>query len=678
MKWLLAIFITVGLLAACYVASALIYFDLSWILVGITSLWAGIDSKKIELSRYKTGIRCRPVALFCCCYLLWIFVFPWYLWARSKIKAGEATLKEETLENIGPVKRFFRQFSRKAERVTEWGLVGIVALKIALLIFCVEESWRGPRVWENYKHELEAKGESFDWDAMIPPRVPDSQNFFSAPMMSEWFIKPSGKIIITDDLSTRLNYTNSAPEILIAEVTIEPLGIHLDSGKTDISLQFDDPKSHQQAKELIQNLAGPSAFGARNKDMIVTRPLSPNQIKPLRICLETDKKPTARDIDIFLSGNNAGSDSLTFKPAGTNSFHVLTSFCDASDYLKWSDQFRGDFDLMRAAVKRPYARMDGDYRYPPTIPLPNFVNIRAVSQSLAQRAQCYLLLGQPDKALQELTLLNDLRRLMEGAPTGKPMTLVAVMINVAVTGLYAETIADGFRLHAWQEPQMVALQKQLKQINLAPSLKESFHEEEVSACRTFQTAMSQFEIEPVPNATLWLKMKYAKSSNFMRGFFYFNIINVVKLEQIAVDSIDPIQKVVLPQKTAELQHEVDKLDHAHAWQILPYKLLAAIAVPNYTKAMQTCAVIQTQVDEAQIVCALECYRLKHGEYPETLNELMPQFIEKLPHDIIGGQPLKYRRTTDGQFTLYSIGWNETDDGGQLSLYPYDKGDWVWQ
>jgi hypothetical protein len=190
--------------------------------------------------------------------------------------------------------------------------------------------------------------------------------------------------------------------------------------------------------------------------------------------------------------------------------------------------------------------------------------------------------------------------------------------------------------------------------------------------------MSQFEIQPVPNATLWQKMKYAKSSNFIRGFFYFNIINVVKLEQIAVDSIDPIQKVVLPQKAAELQHEVDKLDHAHAWQDLPYKLLAAIAVPNYTKAMQTFAVNQTQVDEAQIVCALERFRLKNGEYPKTLNELVPQFIEKLPHDIIGGQPLKYRRTTDGRFTLYSISWNETDDGGQFSLPPYDKGDWVWQ
>ena len=49
---------------------------------------------------------------------------------------------------------------------------------------------------------------------------------------------------------------------------------------------------------------------------------------------------------------------------------------------------------------------------------------------------------------------------------------------------------------------------------------------------------------------------------------------------------------------------------------------------------------------------------------ESLDALAPQFIETIPHDIIGGQPLHYRRTEDGQFVLYSVGWNETDDGGR--------------
>ena len=63
------------------------------------------------------------------------------------------------------------------------GLIGLVVL------FYAEEDLRGWRAWENCKHELAAKGEVLDWNAYIPPPVPDDQNFFKAPNMSEWFIK---------------------------------------------------------------------------------------------------------------------------------------------------------------------------------------------------------------------------------------------------------------------------------------------------------------------------------------------------------------------------------------------------------------------------------------------------------------------------------------------------------
>jgi hypothetical protein len=92
---------------------------------------------------------------------------------------------------------------------------------------------------------------------------------------------------------------------------------------------------------------------------------------------------------------------------------------------------------------------------------------------------------------------------------------------------------------------------------------------------------------------------------------------------------------------------------------------------------------QTSVDLARVACALERYRLANGQFPETLDALAPRFIEKLPHDIINGQPLRYRRTDDGQFVLYSVGWNETDDGGNVELtksgsLDWQKGDWVWR
>jgi len=82
------------------------------------------------------------------------------------------------------------------------------------------------------------------------------------------------------------------------------------------------------------------------------------------------------------------------------------------------------------------------------------------------------------------------------------------------------------------------------------------------------------------------------------------------------------------------------------------------------------------------------YYLVHGDYPETLDALVPQFMEKIPRDIIGGKPLHYRRTDNGKFLLYSVGWNETDDGGVVNLregshwtgkqWVPDPSDWVWR
>ena len=95
--------------------------------------------------------------------------------------------------------------------------------------------------------------------------------------------------------------------------------------------------------------------------------------------------------------------------------------------------------------------------------------------------------------------------------------------------------------------------------------------------------------------------------------------------------------------------------------------------------------MQASADLARTAIALERHRLAHGEFPESLDALVPQFIAKVPHDVIGGGPLKYRRTRDGQFVLYSVGWNEKDDGGVVVYrkgsstdVDRDQGDWVWR
>jgi hypothetical protein len=69
--------------------------SLSYFVIFGTAIWAAIDSSKIQLKRYKSGVSYGPIVLFIGFVLLWIIAFPWYLIVRYKIKNGTAVLKDE-------------------------------------------------------------------------------------------------------------------------------------------------------------------------------------------------------------------------------------------------------------------------------------------------------------------------------------------------------------------------------------------------------------------------------------------------------------------------------------------------------------------------------------------------------------------------------------------------------
>jgi hypothetical protein len=80
--------------------------------------------------------------------------------------------------------------------------------------------------------------------------------------------------------------------------------------------------------------------------------------------------------------------------------------------------------------------------------------------------------------------------------------------------------------------------------------------------------------------------------------------------------------------------------------------------------------------------ALKRYQLRHGSWPPDLKTLVPEFLFEVPRDPVDGQPLRYRRNTDGTFLLYSIGSDYKDDGGDAtftgrSFYWLRARDWVW-
>jgi len=69
-------------------------------------------------------------------------------------------------------------------------------------------------------------------------------------------------------------------------------------------------------------------------------------------------------------------------------------------------------------------------------------------------------------------------------------------------------------------------------------------------------------------------------------------------------------------------------------------------------------------DAAVIGLSCGLFRSARGRYPSKLDELAPEFLDKLPPDPFTGKPFRYELRDGGaSFIVYSLGENLKDDGG---------------
>lgn len=166
-----------------------------------------------------------------------------------------------------------------------------------------------------------------------------------------------------------------------------------------------------------------------------------------------------------------------------------------------------------------------------------------------------------------------------------------------------------------------------------------------------------------------------------KGWFYFEQVNYVRLfEQGYPAGAQPHAARVDPAACREAQRKLDEELRGGLEAFFRHKSFAGLLLPGLGNVQRRAAKAQAFAHQAALACALERYHRAHGQFPETLDALVPQFLEKVAHDVVTEQPLQYRRAEDGQFILYSVGWDMRDDGGTPGKDKGDdrEGDWVWQ
>ncbi|EEF59614.1 hypothetical protein [Pedosphaera parvula] len=355
---------------------------------------------------------------------------------------------------------------------------------------------------------------------------------------------------------------------------------------------------------------------------------------------------------------------------------------EASEILKYLEKYGPVLEEVRLASRRPYSRFNLRYdeENPAAILLPHLGVLNHTSQVLKMRAEAELASGKTDAAAEDVNLLLHLSDSIENEPT-----VISVLVRNIITKNALQVVWEGLAAHQWSDNQLKSFQDGLEKQSLIKHFDRTLHAEAAAFGNQLFEYMrnhgSELPVTLDQNSPKAIGVLYKWSP---KGWFYQEQLSYLRtFNEKILPFITPESKRVNPQALNNSSKYVADLGANPFSTLWHHRIFTVLLIPTVDMLSAKIAKGQTDVDLAVLAGALERYRLARGELPDSLELLVPQFIGNIPRETVNGEPFKYQRTNDRQFELYSVGWNEKDDGGKTinskdgkSIDP-TQGDWVW-
>jgi hypothetical protein len=338
-------------------------------------------------------------------------------------------------------------------------------------------------------------------------------------------------------------------------------------------------------------------------------------------------------------------------------------------------QYEPVLNELRAASRRPQARFNFSYDADESwrTPQPHLLLLKRIARMLALRASAQLALRNAPAAASDVQLIIELAEAVRDEPFQSSQSARYTMLVNA-----RQIIWEGLADRLWSSAQLETFQLRLQGVSLLAGLERPLRLEQGSINELFvalhrnPAMVKPWRFGPGLGNTvlpyfLWLMPSgwmYQEQASYHHAF---------------EDRLLPAVNIESGRIRPGIIHN---LSHA-GLAFVNHHLLSDVLLQSVENLLTRAALAQTGKNQALLACALERYRLANGQFPKSLETLIPQFIPAIPIDPITGQPMIYRCTGGDRFQLYSVGWDEKDDGGKAGMGKDGKtpiateGDWVW-
>jgi len=342
----------------------------------------------------------------------------------------------------------------------------------------------------------------------------------------------------------------------------------------------------------------------------------------------------------------------------------------AQDVLQALSQFDPEMNEIEAAVKNPNAYWPINYDSPHQVYLGGITRMIRVAQVTQLSGIAHLENGEVDLAKKDY-----LFSIQVNQPLAKGCFVVNYLVMAANRTIADSILWEGLRLHAWNDAQLREMESALASTDILALGANSLRVDRASGLKTMAQAYANHALmRQAIERGEGMEMLYVTASIRPSGWWNQDQSFYCRRIQGCIEGID-VKEATLSSSAFPQHIETDwqRYEDIGFWEEL-YRPMSATALPTLDNMGPRIAKAETYRRLARLACRLEEYRIAHNHYPEKLDDL-PGLPAHLNQEVLSEQPLHYQRKDDG-YVLYSLGWNQKDDGG---IYTHDAqmGDWPW-
>lgn len=346
---------------------------------------------------------------------------------------------------------------------------------------------------------------------------------------------------------------------------------------------------------------------------------------------------------------------------------------------KWLSDSEEVFELVVAGTQKPYFwrtyANDENSSEMISVLLPNLNDFRRIARSLCWRAQLSAEEGQYKNAFSDLKVCYRFGQHIKQEPF-----LVGQLVGMAIQNfatqalrrILSERDIDSATLANWQKEfeQMVAgedfaVSFETEKLFLYDEIQRCFTEDRFGGGHLYLSRMGALadglaqDLPELVGEMIFSPKGWALAARVL--FFHPNKEQTREM----TDRYYAFWNKVAHKTPAQIRAEGINSDK-ETTEIIKGNVFLQILTPAVGKVCEVGHRGKPGVEATLATIAVLRYKKDKGEYPESLRQLKDSgYLQELPVDPYTDGPLVYRRMEEG-FTLYSVGPNFKDDGGEVA------------